>query len=101
MVEIALGVNDNTKSLIKYPSQVKNLFETFTEKLLHCNEFRTFWVKWADNYVSVGRGPVVGEQRFMDVKESGTSGITSIGLASGMGNAAVWRVRENNGESST
>ena len=96
-MEIVLGVQDNSRSQIKYPFDTGGLFDTASVNILHCNEFRTFWVRWANAYIQVGRGPIVGEQTFMNTNDVETHLINAVGLASGLGNAAVWQVNENNG----
>ena len=96
-MEVTIGGEGNSKSSIREALQDKPSFDTNTKNILHCNEFRTFWIQWLTNAIAVGRGPVIGEQKFMNIDTIQASKINSIGLASDKGHAAVWKVNENNG----
>ncbi len=39
--------------------------EELTPGLLSCDETRYFWVIWKDQFLEVGQGQIVGNQRFM------------------------------------
>ena len=52
-IEIGLGVEGNNVSVIRYPWEMGNLFTQQTRRLLHCNEYRTFWLKWGFDIIAV------------------------------------------------
>ena len=45
----------------------------------------------------VGRGPIVGEDKFLNYLDKADDYFVTIGLASGDGNSAAWRIQENAG----
>ena len=54
-----------------------------TDDILSCDEFRWFWVSWRGEYIEVGRGHVVGTDRFMMLRDEGMLSIHALTIASG------------------
>ena len=47
--------------------------------------------------MQVGRGPLVGEEKFLNFVNKAADYFVAVGLASGDGNSAAWRIQENAG----
>ncbi len=52
-VEIVIGGNDNTKSVIRDGGEGEIVVEAVTLNILDGDEFRPFWVSWDDGKVVV------------------------------------------------
>ncbi|XP_035829271.1 uncharacterized protein LOC101849581 isoform X3 [Aplysia californica] len=63
--EISLGAEENNKSFIRDGSLGPVKSEAKTVNLLSDEEFRYFWLSWANNHVEVGRGAKYGQATFL------------------------------------
>lgn len=55
MLEIFLGGWGNAKSVIRKNRSKPDVVEEPTPGILSAGEFRGFWIRWTDNYITVGR----------------------------------------------
>lgn len=95
VVEVGLGVENNEKSFIQIAGS--SSFETSTPNLLHCDDMRAFWISWDDEYIKVGRGSLVDEQIFMNLRDPNRDSFNAIIIHSIKSSSAVWQVFENSG----
>ncbi|CAC5366238.1 unnamed protein product [Mytilus coruscus] len=58
--EITICAENNTKSTIKEGAMGQVKIEALTLKILTDNDFRYFWISWAENHIEVGRGAQYG-----------------------------------------
>ncbi|RUS78721.1 hypothetical protein EGW08_013508 [Elysia chlorotica] len=63
--EICLGAENNSRSFIRDGSLGAIKSESHTVNLLNENEFRYFWISWADHHVQVGKGAKQGQDIFL------------------------------------
>ncbi|CAH1779588.1 unnamed protein product [Owenia fusiformis] len=63
--EIGLGVRGNQASSISTIALGSKGVEVPTQSILNGNEYRQFWISWANGNVQVGRGSVRGQNTFM------------------------------------
>lgn len=96
-LEVRLGVHDNQGSQLAHAQQGTVLFDSSTPDILHCDDYRMFWLRWVNNYIEVGRGNMVGEHKFLNVQQPTGIYYTGIGLRGGHRNAVMWRINENSG----
>ena len=103
---VVIGDDNNQRSHVRHVKTNTKFFDTSTPDILHCNEFRTFWMKWywtfsgtTRAYFDVGKGPLPGEHMFMSYNDAATENYDAVGLTSSAGNSAVWRINENSGRS--
>lgn len=64
-VEIVIGTDGNTKSMIRDGAMGQLKSEAITMNVLNEKEFRYFWISWADHHIEVGRGAQYGYGRFL------------------------------------
>lgn len=70
-----------------------------TPGILSPNEWRTFWIRWNDGHVEVGKGHDVGNNRFMDWQQTGNIfNITAIGVSTGFGNVGDYEFSTTSGD---
>ena len=96
--EIALGIKNNTESVIRRGFQGGNEVTAQTPGILHCDELRTFWIRWSADVIEVGYGRKVGEELFMIMTNTplGQS-ITSLSVSTGWGSTGVWNTNSVTG----
>ena len=55
MLEVFLGGWKNSKSVIRKNRTKPDVVEADTPAILDGGEFRGFWIRWTDNFITVGR----------------------------------------------
>ena len=60
--EVVLGGWDDSRSVIRELGSDSFYTWAQTRDILHCAEYRQFWVSWRGDVLKVGRGPVYGQQ---------------------------------------
>ena len=73
----------------------------FVSGILSCDEFRTFWVSWKTDQVLVGRGPIYGQQVFLNFNRKEADHlhpVNELQFAAGWGAIATWQIRDNSGK---
>ena len=95
--EIALGINRNEESQIRQARQSGAVVVVDTPDILHCNESRMFWIRWADTRIAVGSGAVVGVGQFMDWQRESPPNILYVGLQTGWSASGEWTIRNVEG----
>ncbi|CAD5124971.1 DgyrCDS13214 [Dimorphilus gyrociliatus] len=96
-IEIGLGVNDNTGVSISNsfsPGQIATY-----ENLLHCNDYRSFWLQWLPRKVSIGIGNSLGRNVIIELNTSMNiaDNVVGVGFSARYGNKAAFRIPENSG----
>jgi Farnesoic acid 0-methyl transferase len=64
--EVIIGGNGNQNSFIRDLDTSAEFQRVDTPGIMDCNNYKAFWVSWADNRIKVGRGADVGESSFLD-----------------------------------
>lgn len=92
--EVVISGWSNTKSVIRYGNQYRNLVQKRTNGYLNQNEYREFWISWWDsgNKLRVGQGSIVGEQEFMNADLRDDKPINVIQFSTGWGSTGYWMV---------
>ena len=98
-IEILIGSEDNTKTQMRYAGSKEVIEEIDSPDILHCNDYKTFWVRWERYATELGEGPNVGEQKILEIPHERHHGlhVNYFMLASGMSSAASWEIEENAG----
>ncbi|KAI0235762.1 hypothetical protein LSAT2_013711 [Lamellibrachia satsuma] len=66
--EVLIGGAQNNLSEIRTHDSGQPAAQNTTPGLLDCDEYRPFWIMWEDGDIVVGRGRVLGEQIFVQLK---------------------------------
>lgn len=64
-----------------------------TEGINSCNEYRSFWITWQNGAIEVGRGEVIGTDRFMDFQPLDLYPVNAVGFSSGYGLNGTWNIK--------
>ena len=98
MLEVGLGIDDNNRTVFRYPFDIGDMASVVTPGILHCHEYRTFWIRWgAGKSIEVGQGPVVGQQMITHAQNVTPPFVNAVGLSGGYSRSATWRVQDNAG----
>ncbi|XP_078742084.1 C3 and PZP-like alpha-2-macroglobulin domain-containing protein 8 [Lampetra fluviatilis] len=101
MLELVLGGQHNTRSWIAVGRSGPALASAATPDLLSWDEFRTFWVSWADGLVQVGRGQLPSPETVMVRWQAPRPlRVNYVGLSTGWGSLGefkIWRKEESDG----
>lgn len=88
MYEIFLGGWSNSKSVIRKNRQKPDVVEAETPGILDAGEFRSFWIRWYDNVITVGRE---GEAAaFMSHEDADLFPVQFVGVCTGWGANGNW-----------
>ncbi|ELT97145.1 hypothetical protein CAPTEDRAFT_193482 [Capitella teleta] len=99
VTDIVIGCCSNTASMIRSGETQIHYADALTPEILHCGEFRTFWIHWGGGFILVGQGPVVGEQELMRARRVGTLDFPVVfaSFSTGWGHTGVWQIPQNQG----
>jgi Farnesoic acid 0-methyl transferase len=64
--EVIIGGYGNQQSFIRDFESSTEVQKVPTPGIMDCNNYRTFWISWANHNIKAGRGAVVGEAAFLD-----------------------------------
>ena len=94
--EITIGADKNTKSTIKDGAMGQIKIEALTMNIVTENDFRYFWISWADNHLEVGRGAQYGYGRFLHwhVPPNKQFHINCLGVSTGKASRGQWEFAE-------
>lgn len=94
--EIVIGAENNTKSMIKDGAMGPVRVEALTMNIVTDNDFRYFWISWADNHLEVGRGAQYGYGRFLHwhVPPNKQFQINCLGVSTGKASRGQWEFAE-------
>lgn len=96
ILEVFIGGWGNTKSVIRKNKQQPEKATADTPDILSAGEFRGFWIRWADNVITVGRD---GEAAaFLSYEESDHFPIAHVGVCTGWGAAGSWIIEDPAGQ---
>ncbi|CAH1794507.1 unnamed protein product [Owenia fusiformis] len=95
--EIVLSGYSGTRSDIRDAKQGTVRASANTRNFLSCNETRPFWVSWRNAYIEVGRGYIIGQNRFMTWLDPVPHPVNAISFATGWGSSAKWSIYEEQG----
>ncbi len=88
---------DNKYSTIKSTSS--GGVTVLTPDILNCDEFLTFWVRWAFNYVAVGYGARPGTTQFMSLDQAETGQfVQAVGILNTPGHEMEYEVIDITGK---
>ena len=97
--EVVIGGNNNTQSFIRRSPQANNEVLAETKDILSANEYRTFWIRWANNNLEVGEGSNIGVSKFMSWDDiSDPHSVTGLSLSTGWGATGDWQFSYITGE---
>lgn len=89
LIEIAIGLNGNTRSAIRTEKRGTNIV-TFTRSFLNCRRFTRFWVSWKNQIIQVGMGLKENNREFMMMMDDRKLNIVNIGISTGRGTTGDW-----------
>lgn len=89
LIEIAIGLNGNTRSAIRTEKRGTNIV-TFTRSFLNCKRFTGFWISWKNQIIQVGMGLKENNREFMMMMDDRKLKIVNIGISTGRGTTGVW-----------
>ncbi|KAK6186287.1 hypothetical protein SNE40_008353 [Patella caerulea] len=87
----AVGPYKNSRSQIIRISRVDSIYCTHYEKILDCNEFRPFWIRWKGGLLELGKGSEFGINR-MCVHTTTPIRFNYAFIVSGWGSTACWDI---------
>ncbi len=100
--EVALGIENNQKSIIMRERGGDSIGSTDTPNILNCDEYGLFWISWyySTRLIKVGYGGRLGDNSFLSAPMTGdffkvNSVSVSIGGTSGTG--GDWEFRQTKG----
>lgn len=64
--EVIIGGYGNENSFIRDYDTSVEVQKVATPGIMDCNNYLAFWVSWANNRITVGRGARIGESTFLD-----------------------------------
>lgn len=89
LVEIAIGINGDTRSAIRTVKLDGNRVVT-RNSLLDCGNFKRFWISWKNSNFSVGLGNYENENTLMSFRDDRRLAIINIGISTGLGSTGEW-----------
>ena len=92
--QVIIGGWKNTRSVIRDRFMGDIRVDVKTPGILSCNESRSFWLTWHNGNFRVGTGDVYNADTFMEWKDPSPREIWAVGVASGWGAKATWRIEE-------
>ncbi|CRL00419.1 CLUMA_CG013685, isoform A [Clunio marinus] len=92
MIEVFIGGWANSKSVIRKDQTKPDVFETPTPMVLDANEFRGFWIRWSNNYITVGRENEAAP--FMSYSNPDSYPINYVGIRTRRGASGSWIIEE-------
>lgn len=86
--EIVIGGWTNTKSVIRQIGKQPDLIAVSTPSIVNPREMRSFWVRWQNNVIQVGRG---GEDiAFMSYRDANLFHVQYVGICTAFGSTGTW-----------
>src|ERR1043165_4341920 len=64
-----------------------------TPQILSCTERRYFWVTWQKGAIEVGRGEIIGRDKFMDYQPLQMYPVNAIGYSTGYDYNGTWYIK--------
>ncbi|XP_052077843.1 uncharacterized protein LOC127715718 [Mytilus californianus] len=94
--EITIGAENNTKSTVKEGAMGQVKIEALTLNILTENDFRYFWISWAENHIEVGRGAQYGYGRFLHwyVPPNKQFNVNCLGVSTDKASRGQWEFAE-------
>lgn len=72
--------------------------EASTPGILHCDEFRYFWIWWVGNKMDVGKGSVLGVETMLNYEDpNDANAVSTVSLASVDEATVTWHVYRSTG----
>ena len=68
-----------------------------TLNITSCDEYRSFWISWADGNINVGIGAIVGYSEFMFWQDPDPNAVAYLSI-SGWDNVADWEIIQFTGQ---
>lgn len=96
--EVIIGAIDNTKTILRGSVGGSSLTEVNTPQILNCTASRLFWISWRSGDISVGRGSVPQQNRFLYFRDPNWHQVTSMSLLTPSGVNGRWSVGNIAGE---
>ena len=87
-IEVRIGVNENNQSSILKGVNGETVAIEWSHKLLNCDEGRWLWVSWADGFIQLGQGSVVGVRPIVWYQNPDAFPVHAVALASSVD--ALW-----------
>ena len=94
--EIVIGGWGNSKAVIRRAVQGKPVSEVTIPDLLHCSEFRQFWISWYNGEIVVGQGSL-GSNEILRYSNSSPNEISAVAITTGFGIEGDWKLKQNPG----
>jgi hypothetical protein len=90
--EVALGIDDNTKSELRL-GLGGSVLQSHSGAVLHCSELKAFWFAWNRGTLTAGLGSTVGSNQILQHHDSNALSIHSVGVAALEGVDAMIELR--------
>lgn len=97
--EAVLGGWNNTMSVIRLANV--HMQEYLETGIVHCNEFRQFWISWTEATIRVGKGTELFQSTFLEWNDSNFAGVNHLSFSCGYGSYGIWAFNENLGHCSS
>ena len=94
--EVIIGISNNSTAL-RYGFSGLPSTITYTPELLSSSTFRTFWIRWSNSSIDVGKGPDVGLNAFLNGSFTVPHSVSAVGFASGLDSSGQWEIINTDG----
>jgi Farnesoic acid 0-methyl transferase len=88
--EVIIGGYGNQNSFIRDLDTSTEVQKVETPGIMDCNNYKAFWVRWADNKITVGRGTVIGQSSFLDWDDSERRNFQGLTFSTWTGSSGLW-----------
>jgi hypothetical protein len=95
--EIKIDVRLIDRSTIRINSG-REFVKVDTPQILHCTQARYFWINWRYGSIEVGRGQLIGWDKFMVYQPLELYDVQAIGYSTGYGFNGTWVVNADVGQ---
>ena len=73
--------------------QVREYTSLDTPGINSCTEERSFWISWQNGAIEVGRGEILGQERFLDFQPLEFYPIRAVGFSTGYSFNGTWSIK--------
>lgn len=87
--EIIIGAGDNTYMGIRRKTQ-SNVEAFVYGTFLNASEFRAFWITWANGFIEIGRGNIIGHDRVLHWQDPAPLGVSIVAISNWYGSTGEW-----------
>ena len=95
--EIVIGGPENDVTAIRDSVDGPNQSELRTTGILVCDTEMHFWMSWERDFIEVGRGSVVKDQKIIDWKPTKPHAVSSVSITTDFSQKGIWRFNQVDG----